>query len=289
LIPFQQFRSEVKRIAAPESLGENLNDYFNSAVVNGLISVQTFIECYRDYHVDFYGKDAVTDFCGADILNGPRGIVTSVFAYKPGTECTKRFYDRRSTEFIECRIEESRCANCTTNPATPWTLYTYPYCDVPAYGPDACNSVYVGHPEDDTCFKYSDRWYAIGSDYRFYLYPRFPCGYILGVQWQGIKRTYRNTDGVFCDDDLRFAIAKYAEAELAAKDNEWDRHHQLMGNAAVPTPGTFRGLLRDMRHRCQQERRIREPKDCTMMIDSLLPIIAPAYIPGSTPPAVVCA
>lgn len=267
----------------PEQLGDNLVTYFRNAVVNGLISVQTYIECQRDFHIDFYGKEHATDFCGADILNGPRGIVTSVFAYLPGTDCRKEFYTRRSTEFVECRIEESRCARCDATDPPTYSLYTAPYCNVPAFGPYACDSIYVSDPEDDTCFRASERWFAIGPDYRFYLYPRFPCGYLLGVQWQGIKRVWLDNDGVCDDEDLLMAVSRYAEAELARKDGEFDRMHELMGSAAVAPLGSYRALLRDMRHRCQQERRIREPKDCTPIIDSLLPLVTPLYVAGSAP------
>lgn len=289
MIPFSEFYSNVQGIAAPEGLGENLVPYFRNAVVNGLISVQTFIPCYRDLHVDFFTQEQTTDFCGCAVVNGPRGIINSVFAYEPGVDCRKLLYTRRTTEFIECWINETRCAQCPPSDPVRLNLYESPYCHVPTNAAYACDSVYVTTPEDDNCFRRRDRWFAVGPDYRLYLAPRFLCQHRLCIVWEGIKRCWTDTDGVMEDEDLTAAVARYAEAELSKKDGEFARMHEIMGSATIAPLGSYRALLRDMRHRCQQERRTPEARDCSPMIDSLVAATStPLYLPYSQAPEVVC-
>lgn len=267
MIPFSTFYRQVKEISVPEGVGTNVLAAFRDYVVNGLIRTQTYIPCLRDNNVDFFVKAEAKEFCNVDIIHGPRGKIGAVYVFKPGLDCRKHFYDAVSTTQINCWIEQQKCqCDPTVPPST--NVYDSPYCNYLMDADDACAAPYVNVPEDDSVFTgCSERIYAKGPDNKLYLAPRFPCGYVVAVHSDGIKRTWRDTDALPDDEDLKHAVAAYAEAKLLEKDREFVGARSLMN--------TYDELMRDMAHRCREERRLPTRRDCSAAADSMLPTINP--------------
>ena len=110
--PFDTFRSTVQQLVAPEDLAEQLVPYFRDQVGNALSDIQTLIEGFRSFNLQFITKEDVNEFCAASIFPGPVGKVTQVFAYKPGKDCQKFYYQRVSTAALDCWLERQRCTLC---------------------------------------------------------------------------------------------------------------------------------------------------------------------------------
>lgn len=290
MIPFSSFYRDVKAIAVPEGVGANVLDAFRNYVVNGLIRTQTFIPCLREYNTDFYVKMEAKDFCNTDILQGPAGQIQQLYVFKPSLDCRKYYYKAVSTNFINCWIDEQKC-QC--DPATPPTtnVYESPYCNYLIDGDVACAAPYSTGTEDDTNFIHCvDRYFGRGPDYKLYLAPRFPCGFVVAVHWVGVKRSYKDSDPVWEDDDIKYAIARFAEAELAGKDRDFISKKQLMMD--------YDELIRDIAYRCRSEQRTPDDPSCT--VDSLLPFVNPlpennpysavtgAQVGDATPSCVYC-
>lgn len=271
MILFSSFYRDIKAISVPEGLGTNVEPAFRNYVTNGLIRTQTYIPCLRSNSIDFQCQIDAKDFCNAAILDGPDGMIQQVYAFKPGKDCRKYYYEPVSTNFINCWIEEQKCTLCdaTVPPANNY-VYTDPYCNYVIDGDAVCNTPYLPSvPEDDSTFRLcAKRYFARGPDKKLYLAPRFPCGYVVAIHYEGIKRTYRNTDPVWQEDDIKHAVAKFAEAELALKDRDTQSWQALMI--------TYNEMIRDINHRCRRERRLPLSTDCgSEMIDSLLPFVNP--------------
>lgn len=273
MITFSSFLTAVKTLAHPEGLAENLEPYFRNAVVNGLIDLQTYVPPTRNHHHDFFCQVGMKDFCNAGIFNGPRGIVQSVYAFKPGKDCQKFHYDRVSTNYIDCWIERQRCACGETVPASS-SIYDAPYCNYPTAGNVTCGEPYLpaGESEDnDACFQAEDRWFAVGPDYRMFIAPRLPCGYVLAVHWQGIKRCYGDNDSVLEDEDIKMAVADFSESRGGLKDRD-------LGSASAMKV-SWHDRLRGIAHRFRMETRLQPRHDCSSeAIDALLPFINPLVL-----------
>lgn len=268
---FSEFLTAVQTLVAPEGLGEELENFFRDQVGNALSDIQTIIPWYRSFNIDSYTKNDVEEFCAASIFPGPVGKVTQVFAYKPSLECRKYHYKRVSTAAVECWLEQQRCVQCALDPA-PSNIYDTPYCNYVVLGQYSCSPPYLTGDEDDCRFKSladDERVFAIGPDYRMYCAPRFPCGYQLYVQWQGVRRKWSDTSLVPVDQQLRETVMNYVEAKIAKKEREWQTKEQYEADYATG--------LRVLRYRYHDEQSTTPERDCTAAIEQLMPAFSPLY------------
>jgi len=225
LITFQAFRTAINTLVFPEGQAEVRVPLFRNFIVNGLIQMQTFCESYQLVNVNFYDKHQSWDDCGLSIITGCRGRIGAVYAFKPSCRCTRHFYDSASLEKISCFYEHCRCHQtgqccCGQSMFSSPSLYTANpyYCGDYVTGQAGCSPPYLeAEPEEDCGFKLSDKYFAVGPNQKIWLFPRFPCGYIIGVHWKGIRRTYLDNDYVPDDEDLKDAIAIYVESEIARR------------------------------------------------------------------------
>src|ERR1044072_3901910 len=176
MIPFTTFYNNVLDEAVPEGLAENLQATFRTAIVNALIEVQTTVPCYRDFHIDFFTKRDCQEYCDLFIINGPRGTIKQIYAFKPGEDCKKYYYARKGSQFIQCWTAEQKCVRC--NPTDPPSTFVYnaPYCNYVIPGQDACDPPYGTTTEDDTWFKCGcnvsdcdhEKYFCVGPEYQLW-------------------------------------------------------------------------------------------------------------------------
>ncbi len=269
---FAVFRSVIQDLVAPEGLAENLETYFRDKVAGALSDIQTFLPWLRSFNVDFYQKGDINEFCSASIFDGPVGKITQLFAYKPGVDCAKYHYQKVNTSELDCWMERQRCLCPATDPPSP-NIYDSPYCNYVIAGDAACAIPYLTSTEDDCRFKSlddDDRIFAVGPDYRIYAAPRFPCGYILCVQWQGIRRKWSDTDLVPVDQQIRDAVEQFVEWRMAKKERMFD--------ASIDSKNEYQSALRILKYRYQQEQEADLKRDCTTAINQIMPAFLAAYM-----------
>jgi hypothetical protein len=269
--PFSDFRSLVQQIAAPEDLAENLETPFRHWVASALADVQLLIPWYRSFNLQFVTKSGVNEFCNASIFEGPVGKVTQLFAYKPNIDCKKFYYKRVSPAAIDCWMERQRCLCPATDPPAN-EIYDSPYCNYVIAGESACAVPYLTETEDDCRFKSlddDDRIFAVGPDYKVYAAPRFPCGYVLLLQWQGINRKWNDNDLVPVDEQLKEVIVSRVEYKIAMKEK--DRA------AARDYFDAYTMELRTLKFRYHDEQDTEMKRDCSAAIETLMSTFRPLY------------
>ena len=268
---FAAFKEVIKPLIAPEGLGEELEDFFRDQIGNALCDIQTLIPWMRSFNVMFVTKSMVNEFCAASIFQGPVGKVSEVFAYKPDIDCKRFRYKRVSVAAIDCWSERQRCMCPATTPPSS-NVYDSPYCNYVLNGDTACLTPYLTSEEDACKFKAlddDDRIFAVGPDYKIYAAPRFPCGYVLVVQWQGIKRKWLDTDLVPVDQQIREAVINFVEAKIAKKEREFATREVHEAEYAMN--------LRMLKFRYHDEQDTTPERDCTSAIEQLIPAIIPLY------------
>jgi hypothetical protein len=264
LQPFSDFRDKIQALAAPEDLAEELEVPFRHWVASALSDIQTFIPWYRTFNLQFIQKGNVNEFCNASIFPGPVGKITQLFAYKPDVDCQKFYYKRVSPAAIDCWMERQRCLCPATVPPSIG-VYDSPYCNYVIAGETACHVPYLSGTEDDCRFKSlddDDRIFAVGPDYKVYAAPRFPCGYILLLQWQGINRKWNDNDLVPVDEQLTEAVVSRVEYKMAMKEKD----HGM----SVDRAETFAVELRTLKYRYHDEQDSDLKRDCSAALEQLM-------------------
>lgn len=271
--PFSAFRAAVQQLVSPEDLAEQLETYFRDQVGNALCDIQTLIQWYRGMNLMFFRKQDVSEFCAATIFQGPVGKVTQLFAFKPGADCKKYYYQRKSVAALDCWIEQQKCALCGPTVPPSSNIYESPYCNYWLTGTEGCGPPYlITDVEDDCKFRGlddDDRIFAVGPDYKIYAAPRFPCDYILLLQWQGVNRKWNDNDLVPVDQQLREAVNNYVEHRVAMKEKDPTTARQYFEAYTVN--------LRTLKFRYQDEQETQPKKDCSAGIEELMALAHTLY------------
>lgn len=278
---FSDFLDYVQQLVAPEDLAENTALLFRENVGVALSEIQTLLPLTRRFQLQILTKDDVQEFCAASVFQGPVGKITDVFAYKPGLDCRKFHYARVSPAKIDCWIETQRCVQCTLEPP-PTHIYDTPYCNYVIEGQYSCSPPYLTGIEDDCLFKSlpeESRIFSVGPDYKMYCAPRFPCGYYLFVQWQGIRRKWSDTSAVLVDNMIREAVVNRVEKRIAMKEHNFTAAHEFDAEYIVN--------LRTLKYRYRDEQEAELERDCSAAIERLLPAFMPLYAPSQVP-AEIC-
>lgn len=271
---FSDFQTTLKTLLAPEGLAEALEDLFRSELSSALADIQTLIPWTRGFNVNIYTKAEVEEFCSTSVFQGPLGKVTQLLAYRPGRDCKKFFYKRVSSAKIDCWVESQRCVQCTFTPP-PVNIYDTPYCNYVIGGETACALPYLNGTEDDCRFASladNDRIFSVGPDYKIYAAPRFPCGYYLLLQWQGIKRKWLDADLVPVDQQFQDCVTNRMERNIAKKERQWDAMRAYDADYAI--------ALRTIRYRYHDEQDEELQRDCSAAIERLLPAFSSLYVPS---------
>jgi hypothetical protein len=251
---YSQFCARVRRVAFPEGLGERSKSAFDNFLVAGLIKAQRFIDCLRKIQVSFYGKPEMSDHCAIATLLGPRGKVNLVYAFKPGEQCIKHAYRPATPHHIACWSNENSCR----------------WADPPGVGTEdylssfeACYAYeqLYGAIEDDRCWKVEPKFFSRGQNSEIFLAPRPPCGYIVAVHWEGLRRKWSATDSIPDDQDLIDWVAEYVLSEFELRLN---RDANLAGAMKVNSANKFADLM----YWCNAEKMAQASLDCAHGIDT---------------------
>jgi hypothetical protein len=222
MITFSAFKRDIFNLVFPEGMAEQRVPLFRNLVVNSLIQLQTYVESYQLLNVNFYDKDQSADDCGLSVIQGCRGRIGAIYAFEPSCRCRRYFYESASLEKLSCLYEQCRCAQTGCVPSSVFSLSAYTrdpaYCGYNIGGNEGCAPPYLPALPEDACeFISSEKYFAVGPANKIWLFPRFPCNWVVGVHSRGIRRSYLDNDYVLDDDDLKDAVACYVESEVARR------------------------------------------------------------------------
>lgn len=249
---YRDFCSRVIRIAFPDRIGHSQKAMFDNAHVAALIKAQRFVKCLRESQGGFYYHEQMSVQCGVAQFMGPRGKIKAVYAFKAGEdECAKHFYDPVTPTKITCWSQS--CGSKWTTPLDTTQFQSavdlcYPYTSTDT-------------TEEDRCWKCEPKFFARGDAGQIWLAPRPPCGYIVAVHWEGLKRKWNATDLIPDDQDLIDWVAEYVKQEIVLRiDNDAQLANALGRNAA--------DKFADMIVWCNEERMTQMKLDCANGIDT---------------------
>lgn len=248
---YRNFCGQVLRVAFPDRVGHTQKAAFDNFVAAALIKAQRYVQCLRANQGGFYYHEQMSVQCGLAQFQGPRGKINAVYAFRAGEdECAKFFYTPSTPQKITCWSQESGC-NWTTPDTTQYQSAVdlcYPYTSTDT-------------EEEDECWKCEPKFFARGQAGELWLAPRPPCGYIVAVHWEGIRRRWSSSDLIPEDQDLIDWVAEYVKAEMTTRIDKDPGLGRILADGADKK-------FADLIWWCNEERMAQFSLDCASGIDT---------------------
>lgn len=203
---FSDFKAAVKAVAFPKGEAENLVTVYNNYILEGLVEIQKWVDCFQENNLDLVERGDTTYSCGLTVIDAPNGQVQRIFAVDSRDSCSKIYYHKRTLVQLQEMAARESADYCLP--------FEYPT------GDDEVDRALVGY------------WtYQNGL---LYVWPYLHSEEILGVEWKGIKLEYSDTDEVYSSSpQVQKTVRSFLKREIArditCNDNELARHSESFG------------------------------------------------------------
>lgn len=249
---FGLFVSAITKTIFPEGEAENLVANHRKYVTDALIDLQQKIPCLRTEHRDRISMaDTYTD-CDASVYGAPRGFIAEVYAVLQGGCCEKRYFQPVDWDEMEQMLKDSQNCGRIVNPSGYYSYeyygdygYDYAYADYPGYN---CLHYADSSGATDARFRPSQSFSAI-KDGMLYLFPALQSNEVLVIEWDGIKRSWKDTDEVVFDREVHDATEHFLNRKSAGREDCDIQKVQL-------AQSDYDTLVAKLIWQCKKERRI---------------------------------
>lgn len=238
-ISLSELITKLREDTHPQALPENLVATYNRLVVEGLVVLQKWVDCLQQNNTQLYPFCSTYWDCNATVVPAPKGRIKRVFTIQSDQKCDKVFYRQLSYDRLLCAAK--------------------------AYGlveaPDQ-----TGYAEQEEPFKIANSstdqargrarygYYAINRG-RVYAFPYLHSSETLVIEWDGLKRDWKDDDLVNGGPEVFRALRLYVSKEMS---RDYDRDLNSYQTQAIE----FQEALRDLIHECREETRVRDHEIC---------------------------
>jgi len=209
MMTFAQFQAAVMEKAFPDGEPENLVKHHRTDLIAGIIHVQTYCDFYKRNVTNVHPYCSTFFWCGASVIDAPRGAIKRVYTLPSGADCCPVDYDFVSS------FDVFRAWLFATRPK--WTKpENAGLPEIPALG--------MTYAEDvtDKGHRYAYGYYTIREG-KIYLAHRIESTERIIVEFDGVKRNWKDDDLIpvsgwhDTDDDdgveLISLLAKYVQSQ----------------------------------------------------------------------------
>lgn len=242
---FELFASNVSRTIFPEGEAENLVANHRKYITDALIDLQQKVPCLRTQHRERRSMADTFTECSASVLSAPRGFIAKIYAITQDNCCAKRFFQPIDWDEMEQILTDNRNCGSRIEPTYYYYSDAYGYTDYPDYG-----CLYYGDSSGatDLSARPSTSYSAI-KDGLLYLFPHLQSNEVLVVEWDGIKRSWKDTDEVLYDREVQDAVEHFLDRRAATRE-DCDLQRVQLAQADYDT------LVAKQIWQCRKERRI---------------------------------
>ncbi len=223
-----QLVAHTTEVCWPFGEAENLPTQHRQLIIEGIIDIQKWVECYQHNNVDILRNCSVYFQCGMTVFAAPRGDVHRISTFDrinatTGKEdkdadvnwCSEIIYNYVEYGVLRKIVDNILCARASCSPIVLPGQCGWP---VPT------NAQYPGYPELPLGFNYPQESLNRTGDCilscsprakvgvwafnngRIYLAPWVQSTEDVAIQWNGIKRDFTNSDLVPSSADYEEAI-----------------------------------------------------------------------------------
>lgn len=271
---YLQLKQLVRSRVFPSGEARNLRVAHDKSIVDALIDIQRWAECWQNDNTHLVPQCATAYKCGLTVLNFPRAIIHSVSVVDrldPETHeesadaeidwCSEIKYQQ--VEACQMRAYMGHTSSC----GTCWPIHLYfalpqSLCGgkstipVPtdAGVPAGLPSLPLGHhygqvSTDATCRAKTGVWAVDGGS--ILIGPWIQSTETIVIRWTGIKRDWNDSDLIDDDPTLIRAVESFLRWE---HNRDWERNIGL----ATTYSGDYKMALADLIYDCNEETKVRE-------------------------------
>lgn len=242
---FELFVSDISRTIFPEGEAENLVANHRKYITDALIDLQQKVPCLRTQHRDRISMADTFTECNASVYSAPRGFISQIYAVTQDNCCAKRYFQPVDWDEMEQMLKDNRNCGTLIEPTYYYYSDAYGYTDYPEYG-----CLYYGDSSGatDLTFRPNTSFSAM-KDGQLYLFPWLQSNEVLVVEWDGIKRSWKDTDEVLFDREVQDAVEHFLDRRSATRE-DCDLQRIQLAQADYDT------LVAKQIWQCRRERRI---------------------------------
>lgn len=195
---FELFVSDVAATVFPEGEAENLLRNHRQYITDALIDLQQKVPCLRVQHRDRFSIADTYLECGASVVTAPRGFIAQIYAVTQDGCCAKRYFQPIDQDEMDQILKDNQ--NCGTLPGESTSNYSDDYGCL-YYGDSSGATDLAARPGDPS--------YSSLKNGLLYLFPWLQSNEVLVIEWDGIKRSWKDTDEVSFDREVQDAVEHY--------------------------------------------------------------------------------
>lgn len=242
---FELFVSGISRTVFPEGEAENLVRNHRQYITDSLIDLQQKIPCLRVQHRERVSMAATYTECNASVYSAPRGFISQIYAVTQDNCCSKRYFQPIDAEEMDQLLKDNQNCGTLIEPTYYYYSDAYGYTDYPDYG-----CLYYGDSSGATDQRYRPiTSYSALKNGLLYLYPWLQSNEVLVIEWDGIKRSWKDTDEVSFDREVQDAVEHFLDFRTSYRE---DCDPQRMQAARA----LYDELVAKQIWQCRKERRI---------------------------------
>ncbi len=282
---YSDFNAAIRLAVWPDGEPENLVSSHKNYILDALIDLQIKVPRLQTNHVDFIQPEDTLFNCGASLFDAPRGFIASLSVLRgtPTRCCDEAPYLESSKSEFDCFLGELEATPCSVE-THPYQFYQFdvdgPYYAYPslAYCLD-----YPTQSIDSVCAP-SRGYYALFRR-QIWMAPHIQSGYVAKLLWDGIKRTFADTDILdedYFDREVLECVELYLRSRAAAIDDCDYTKAIYFSNENPAKPGMYQIRRADLIHTGEKESRLPKRNYCFSPTISST-VSAPATSSPSTP------
>lgn len=242
---FELFVSDISRTIFPEGEAENLQANHRKYITDALIDLQQKVPCLRTQHRDRISMADTFTECEASVYSAPRGFIAQIYAVTQDNCCAKRYFQPIDWDEMDQILKDNQNCGRLITPTYYYYDVGYGYVDYPDYG---CPYYADSSGATDLRFRPSVSFSAM-KDGQLYLFPWLQSNEVLVVEWDGIKRSWKDTDEVQFDREVQDAVEHFLDRRSATREDCDIQRIQL-------AQSDYDTLVAKQIWQCRKERRI---------------------------------
>lgn len=245
---FELFVSDVSATIFPEEEAENLVANHRKYITDALIDLQQKVPCLRVQHRDRISVADTYTECQASVYSAPRGFISQIYAVTQDNCCAKRHFIPVDWDEMEQILKDNQNCGALIEPTYYYYDYVgeaYGYVDYPLYG-----CLYYGDSSGatDAAVRPTTSYVAMKNGL-LYMFPWLQSNEVLVIEWDGIKRSWKDTDEVLFDREVQDAVEHFLDCKSSKRE---DCDYQKMAVARTD----YEMLVAKLIWQCRKERRI---------------------------------